>query len=290
MTHTTRFATTLLTAALAAQPAAAQSVNLNTRFDEAGTPGCNAIDVTSDEFTVQQSEETFAHAPGQVSVRAPQSGGVWITGSDAGAFEIRACKFALGNDRADADTRLQQIRVTSADRITAEGPDQGRWLVYFIVSVPRGSSVDAQTTNGPITIRDMNGDVTGRAVNGPISVTSSRGTIDVETVNGPIDVTRSSGDVRVRAQNGPISVKLEGTEWEGQGLRGGTQNGPLTVTVPDGYTSGVVVEADGRSPFRCVQCSGAQRSWDDDSRRVQLGSGPERVHLKTVNGPVTVKR
>lgn len=82
---------------------------------------------------------------------------------------------------------------------------------------------------------------------------------------------------------------LRGTEWEGEGLDGRTTNGPLTVSVPSGYASGVVVEADGRSPFTCKVCSDAQRTWNDEGRRVQLGSGPERVRLQTTNGPVTVK-
>lgn len=289
MTHSTRFALALLVAAAAAQPAAAQHMNVNTRFGDAAAADCSAIEVSSDEETVAQSEEAVTRAPGQVTVRAPNNGGVWISGSDAGAVEIRACKYALGTDRNDAEARLQQIRLRPGDTVTADGPEHGRWLVYFIVALPRGSSVDAATSNGPITIRGVDGGVTARAVNGPISVADSRGTIDVETVNGPIDLSRTSGNVRLAAQNGPVNVKLEGSEWEGEGLRGSTRNGPLTVSVPGGYRSGVVVEADGRSPFRCVRCSDSQRTWDDDSRRVQLGTGPERVHLSTSNGPVTVK-
>jgi hypothetical protein len=290
MTHTIRLGFVLLLAGLAASAATAQNINMSTRLLDEGAGDCSAIEVTSNEFTVAMSEELLTPPPGHLSVRAPQSGGVWIAGSSAGAFEVRACKFALGTDQGDADARLQQIRVSTGDRITAEGPDRGRWLVYFLVQVPRGSSLEAETTNGPISIRGVDGSVTGRAVNGPISVTESRGKIDVETVNGPISLTRSSGDVRLSAQNGPVTVTLEGSEWEGAGLRGGTRNGPLTVSIPEGYRSGVVVEADGRSPFRCDQCPDTRRSGDGESRRVEIGSGPERVRLTTVNGPVTVKR
>lgn len=290
MTFSTRTAFALLVAGLVAVPAAAQNMNVNTRSLEDGVADCNAIEVTSDEYTVAASEDLLTPPPGSVSVRAPQNGGVWITGSNAGAFEVRACKFALGSDRADADALLQQVRVSRGDRVTAEGPDRGRWLVYFIVQVPRGSSLGAETTNGPITIRGVDASITGRAVNGPISVTDSRGKIDVETVNGPISLTRSSGDIRLAAQNGPLSVKLEGAEWEGEGLRGSTRNGPLSVSVPEGYRSAVVVEADGRSPFDCKRCPDGRRTWTDESRRVELGSGPERVHLSTTNGPVSVKQ
>jgi hypothetical protein len=289
MTHTAPFALAVFLAGIFPSPAVAQSINMSTRMLENGAADCSAFEVTSDG-AIARDEETLTLPPGQAVVVAPQNGGIWIAGSQGSAFEIRACKFAVGRDSADAEALLQQIRVNSEGRVTADGPQRGRWFVQFIVQMPGGGTLSAQTQNGPITIRGVDATLTARAVNGPISVSESRGKIEVETVNGPISLERSSGDVSLEAQNGPVSVRLEGSEWDGAGLRGTTRNGPLTVSVPKGYVSGVVVESDGRSPVRCDGCSDARRNWGDETRRIQLGSGPERVRLSTVNGPVTVRQ
>ncbi|MGE5814986.1 MAG: hypothetical protein ACM36C_10905, partial [Acidobacteriota bacterium] len=237
------------------------------------------------------AEETLNAGAGPVDVSPGGNGGLWIIGSADSAFSITACKFAFGRERADAEARLGQVTVeNSGGQIRAHGPSSNRdWNVFFIVRTPRGGEVTAATSNGPITIRDVDATVIAKATNGPISIRDSRGRLEARTVNGPISVRDASGNVNVSAENGPLTVQLRGNEWEGEGLEGHTSNGPLTLSVPPGYASGVVVEAEGRSPFTCHTCTDAQRTWNEDSRRVQLGSGPERVKLRTTNGPVTVK-
>jgi hypothetical protein len=127
-----------------------------------------------------------------------------------------------------------------------------------------------------------------QATNGPISISGSRGTIDARTENGPISVNGSAGELTLRASNGPLAVKLDGVEWDGSGLTGETRNGPLSLTVPPGYRSGVLVEADGHSPMSCSGCATARKTWDDDQRRIELGGGPQIIKLTTSNGPVNV--
>jgi hypothetical protein len=60
------------------------------------------------------------------------------------------------------------------------------------------------------------------------------------------------------------------------------------LTVPPGYRSGVLVEADGHSPMSCSGCATARKTWDDDQRRIELGGGPQIIRLTTSNGPVSV--
>jgi len=35
-------------------------------------------------------------------------------------------------------------------------------------------------------------------------------------------------------------------------------------------------------------CDEARKTWDDDHRRIEYGSGTPVIHLSTENGPVTV--
>jgi hypothetical protein len=263
---------------------------LNTQVaDDVAT--CADIEVSSGEYEVAAAEETLSPASNQLQVTAPRNGGAWISGGPAGAFEVRACKYGMGRDRADAEAALASIHIDqTGGELTARGGDSDRWLVHFIVRAPRGASTTVETTNGPISIRDVEGTLKAHAVNGPIGIKGARGTIEVDTVNGPIAVEGTSGDVQATAQNGPLSVKLDGTEWSGEGLRGETRNGPLSLVVPSDYRTGVVVESDGHSPFRCTGCTEEWRGDEERPRRVRFGTDAERVRLTTSNGPVTIKR
>jgi hypothetical protein len=106
-----------------------------------------------------------------------------------------------------------------------------------------------------------------------VSVAGSRGEFDVETANGPVD------------------VRLEGRRWDGH-LTARAGNGPLTVTVPAGFQSGVEVRSSGHSPWNCDAAACANRGgrdWTEGSRMLQIGSDPVVVRLSTNNGPVTVR-
>jgi hypothetical protein len=112
----------------------------------------------------------------------------------------------------------------------------------------------------------------------------------VETQNGPVDWSGGGGNVRVRLQNGPLSVKLTGTRWEGRTFEGDTRNGPLSLHVPENYSSGVRVDASRHSPVECraAQCRQAMRNWEHPSR-IEFGDKTPLVRLSTVNGPVSIE-
>jgi hypothetical protein len=264
-----------------------QTFSVNVRDDEVA--GCQDLEVRSDEDEIARDEEQFTIPVGSpVRLTPSQNGGVWIIGSTGGDVEVHACKIAAGSTGERAQQLLGQIRLQNqGGTISAEGAGARRY-VYFIVRAPRGANVGAESSNGPITVRDAEGTFTLSAQNGPIGLGGVRGTIDARTQNGPISVKGSAGDFKLRAQNGPLTVKLDGVEWSGPGLVGETRNGPLSLTVPPGYRSGVLVEADGHSPIRCSGCSDAKKTWDDEGRKIEFGAEPYRIHLSTSNGPVSV--
>jgi DUF4097 and DUF4098 domain-containing protein YvlB len=148
-----------------------------------------------------------------------------------------------------------------------------------------------ETTNGPLSFVDVNGKVMARAVNGPISVKSFTGDAEIRAVNGPISVEGSSGNLRVHTENGPISINLEGKTWTGGTLSADAQNGPVTLQVPGDFESAFLVEGKNHSPMSCRAslCSNARKTWDEDNRRIEYGSGSPVIHLSTVNGPVSVQ-
>lgn len=290
MTSVTRCLSTFVVVTFAAAPALVAG-QFNVHTDDSDRTSCKGIQVSSDEYQTAAAEETVPAGSGALQITAPRNGGIWITGSDAATPLVRACKFVAVSQPDAAQAALAAIHVQSdGSHITASGPDGTRWMVYFIVQAPRGGELTAESTNGPISVRGFDGTLVAHAKNGPIAIKGSRGAITADTVNGPLTVAGSAGDVRVSAHNGPLGVTLDGDEWDGAGLQGSTQNGPLSVKLPAGYRSGVLIESGNHSPFSCRGCEQSSDTQEDGARRVQFGSAPERVHLRTNNGPVSVKR
>ncbi len=267
---------------------------------------CRQLHVTFGDEKVARSEETLSvpATGGVLRMRAPASSGIFVRGGNRREVSVLACKAAV--DAAD----LARITVSAeGGELRARGPEGRDWVVHFIVRAPSATGLDLEVRNGPLAVRGMSGTVAARAqngplsfedssgriqaeaMNGPISVKECSGTVQATAVNGPVSVSGSGGDVSVRTQNGPISVHLFGSRWHGK-LEASGRNGPLTLSLPDGYASGVLVESSGRSPFQCRAgaCEEARRSWDEDSRRVEFGDpASPAVRLSTVNGPVSIQ-
>ena len=267
--------------------------NRSISFDDFdGAPAdCSAMRVRFDDERVPVvTEDIRLGNIRSLRVHSDQNGGVRVIGTSGSGYAVKACKAAALN----AD--ISQVRVSvNGNEVTASGPDNNDWVVYFIVSTPPNATLDVDATNGPIGIYGFNGTLSARAHNGPVGLKNSSGTIDASTINGPIAIEGGSGNVKLTATNGPVSVKLEGAAWQGGSLDASTQNGPVSLKLPRGYRSGVVVESLGHGPLSCraEDCYSARiraADLDDDRpRRIELGSGTNAVHLSTVNGPVSVK-
>ena len=158
-------------------------------------------------------------------------------------------------------------------RIRAEGPRTGRresWGVSFEIFTPHDSNLDLRAHNGGISISDV------------------RGEIEFRTQNGGVHLEGLGGNVRGRTQNGGLRVELEGDRWEGSALDVETQNGGVTIDVPQGYsaefeTGTVNGGIDLAFP---IMVSGRLRS----TIRTTLGDGGPLVRVKTTNGGVTVRQ
>ena len=258
--------------------------------------GDDADDCTSRQFR-------FNSRPGQVSKETIEAGNVRtlrvntdrspvaVTGRSGRGYTIVVCKAAeLAED-------LDDIHVSVQDgELRATGPSHDDWTVVYHVYAPNGGSVDLETRNGPVSVRDFDGNVVARLANGPLSLHNVGGNVDAVTKNGPISINGGSGTMKVRATNGPLSVNLGGSSFNGT-LDATTQNGPLSVTVPENFNSGVTVELRGHGPISCraARCGafrGTTLNGDDDNDRpriIDLGNGPTNVRLSTVNGPVTIR-
>lgn len=266
---------------------------------------CRQMRVTFDDTEAARAEQMLSGpAPrGALRFRAPANSGIFVLGADRFDVSVTACKAAA------AEQDLSRIAVSfEGGELLVRGPESRDWLAHLIVRVPRGAGLDLEVTNGPVAVRGMTGLVTAHsqngplsfeessgpiqaeAQNGPISLKACSGTVSATAINGPVCVSGSGGDVTINTQNGPISVKLAGNRWDGR-LEAHARNGPLSLSLPEGYTSAVSVQSSGRSPFQCraKACGEARKNWDEDSRRIEFGdSSAPVVRLTTVNGPVSI--
>jgi len=221
-----------------------------------------------------EQRETRIAAPSLLSVDGRENGGVSVKAWDGSDVLVRQRIQAWAPTRDEARSVASAVRVrTSGGEISADGPDGDRrrgYSVSYEIFVPRRMDLRLVTNNGPVSV---NG-VTGR--------------MEIRAHNGPLALRDLAGDVHARADNGPLAVVLGGSAWSGGGLDAETTNGPVTLSVPDGYratlTTGTVngpmnidipVTVQGRFPRQFT---------------TQLGGGGSPVRAVTTNGPVVVRR
>jgi hypothetical protein len=281
----------------ARQPQTSVPMSNTTRTTSSHGPvkQCSDIDVSFDHGArVAHAEQTITIPRASAPVlRAHLSGSSGLsiytgTGSD---YSVTVCKFAAATYGSSSNENLDAINVTVQNgEIHAKVPYENNWLLHLIVQAPAGAEFDVSTHNGPLELYDLAGKITARVENGPLSIDHCTGEVDGSSVNGPLSIKGSSGRMHVRTDNGPLSVQLEGNQWNNGALEGTTHNGPLSLGVETGYLSGVLLQTDGYSPMSCraAACSDAQRTWDDNSRRIEIGKQPVVIHLSTHNGPVSV--
>jgi DUF4097 and DUF4098 domain-containing protein YvlB len=144
--------------------------------------------------------------------------------------------------------------------------------VTFIVYVPATSDLDLVAHNGPVSVSDVDG------------------RIDARTQNGPVSLHDVSGDVVARTQNGPLTVDLAGSTWRGEGLDAETHNGPVRITIPEGYSAQLqtgTVNGPFSSDVPLTVTSLGRRNRRIDTT---LGRGGPMIRAVTTNGPVVIQQ
>jgi hypothetical protein len=234
-------------------------------------------------------EITKAEAP-TLRVTAESNGGIDVEGWDKDSYSVTLCKGA--EDGNDAQAILDQIHMSFQNgELGVTGPSSHeRWAAHLLMRSPKAAALELSVFNGPLSLQQVDGQIRVRAKNGPISVVGCSGELDLNSQNGPLTLEDNRGKQTVHVQNGPVTLRLSGDSWDGAGLDAQGTNGPLSVRIPSGYKTGVLVQSQGHSSFGCQAsvCSEGRKTWDDDHKSIEFGSGPTIVRVSTVNGPVSV--
>jgi DUF4097 and DUF4098 domain-containing protein YvlB len=208
-----------------------------------------------------------------LEVNATPNGGISVRGWERNEIQLRARVTANAETQQDADALAADVRVlTDGGRIRSEGRrnQDGGWSVSFELMVPARHNLELTTTNGGISVKDV----------------QSR--MAFSTTNGGITLNNVNGDVRGRTNNGGVTVELAGGTWLGEGLDVETHNGGVRLAVPAGYSAHLDVGTTNGGvnsdiPLTVQGNIGKQLS-------VDLGSGGPLLKLKTINGGVSIQQ
>jgi len=235
-------------------------------------------DQGGDRFHYCEVRPVTVPGGGALRVDARPNGGVQVKGWDQSNVAGSARIQVQADSEADARTIARQIVIgTGSGALRADGPKSGdgrSWSVSFVLSAPRQMDLEINAQNGPVGIAGISG------------------RIAATTTNGPMSLSELGGNVRARTTNGPLSIALAGTSWTGEGLDAETRNGPVSLTVPDGYSAqleastvngplhlGIPVTIQGELPGGRVK-----------SIKAPIGSGGAPIRAVTTNGPVSISK
>lgn len=287
-------ALTLPACAVYSQSTRTHNLNINMQGDP---ETCGELRATSNG-QLAQANQRFDLTRGELStleLNGGTRGVVKVRGWHQAGYTVEACKIAVAEDLGTAQALVRGITVNrSAGAFSYTGPQtengNGNWQVYFIIHAPDNASLDLQTKNAPISIAGVNGNIKVRATNGPLSISGSTGNIDAQTTNGPISFNGDGGEVHLRAQNGPISVKVGADVWNGSALEASTVNGPMSVSLPTAFQSGVRVETTSDAPFSCHHqaCTNANSNLSGEQRVIHLNGSSDIIKVTTENGPLSI--
>ena len=215
-----------------------------------------------------------------LKVDASVNGSIHVEAWDGSGIELVSIVQAGAPRAAEARRLVDATRVETRGTVRAVAPDtDGRPNTYvstsYRVRVPRDTDLDLTALNGSIAIAGVDGRVR------------------LKTVNGSLRLSGLAGDVVGRTSNGSVAVELEGRAWEGTGLDLQTENGSVTITLPDAYSADLDastkmgrISADGRVTSGATVTEGR---WYGGSIEGTIGRGGAPIRAVTTNGSVRLR-
>ena len=233
-----------------------------------------SMDVASgkaqDEWT-----RTYTVSPGGRVEVANINGTIEASPATGSQVEIRAQRIVKARTDEAAQEFLKKVEIvetTSANgvRVETKVPRtswRGGHQVKYWVKVPKGLAVNFETTNGGVTLENLEGEIVASTTNGGVRGRNLRGPVRASTTNGGVEVQMAAvtGDIELETTNGGIRLRLP-------------QDTKATVDARC-VNGGIGVEAP--LPIEISQKSRR-------SLRGTLNGGGPRISVETTNGGITI--
>jgi DUF4097 and DUF4098 domain-containing protein YvlB len=227
----------------------------------------------NDNAHVCETRNVSVGAVRALAVDGRENGGVTVHGWDKAEVQVVAMIEAQAETDAAAQAIAHGITISSnGGEVHADGPQVERpqsWSVSYEVWAPR-------TTALAVTAR-----------NGGIAVDGIEATMNLQTVNGGLDLRDVAGNVHGVTTNGGITADLGGDRWRGDGLDLRTSNGGVELRIPSNYSANLETgtvngDLDIQIPVTASALPTRQLS-------TRLGNGGATVRAMTTNGGVSIR-
>jgi hypothetical protein len=236
---------------------------------------CQERNWDSDRAGVCEVRELTLPSSGSLTIDASPNGGISVEGTPRFDVHVRARVVATAATEERARQLASTVRVQPAgDRIAAEGPSglerPESWSVSYEVAVPMQMSLALTSTNGGVSVRDV------------------EGRIEFRTTNGGIRLANVAGEVRGRTTNGGVDIDLDGATWRGEGLDVQTTNGGVRIAIPENYSARLearTVNGGLKSDFPVMMSGRVNRDIE-----TTLGAGGAPIRVRTSNGGVRITK
>jgi hypothetical protein len=158
------------------------------------------------------------------------NGSVDVASWDRNTIDVSGTKYAPSKgqmDRIKVDFHVDGGVAT----VKVSRPESSNWGggygAKFLIRVPKATTMSrVKTTNGGITVEDIDGGGNVQSTNGRILLARVNGAYDLETTNGGIELDQCQGAMRAHTTNGTIKGQL------GAGaINAGTTNGAIDLTL-----------------------------------------------------------
>src|SRR5579875_3655044 len=184
--------------------------------------GCDDFDLGA--RVTQDFHYSYDMQPGGRLQLENTNGSVEVTGWDRNTIDVSGTKYASTNDEL-GEVRIKVSVDGNTASIRTETPGDffhGNYGANYIIRLPRRVVVDrAQTTNGSVSVEDIEGGGYVKSTNGRISLSRDDGNYEVNTTNGAIELEDLSGDERVETTNGAIRGRMKAGAIEATSTNGG---------------------------------------------------------------------
>ena len=261
----------------------------------------------------QTEEETLIvpAPPGRAISIRNANGRTHVLGEDRDDIEVSIIKSVRADCEDMGAKLLESIRLqssASADILEIEVQIPRKCsrhgLAHLELRVPRDITVALSSTNGKICLKGLNRPIRARSSNGSVSIFEVNGDIDVTTANAKVACKSSHGHLRARSSNGKIEVvghhgsidastsngvikaSLDSLNETGVSLT--TSNGRIALELPDHPDADVDIRVENghiRNDLELTNEAG------DANGRVlgRAGQGGTPIRLRTSNGTVSLR-
>jgi len=157
-------------------------------------------------------EKTMELAPGGVFDLSAHTGRISVRGTDRSNVRI-----VVTADRDDIEDRFDLTFEELSDRVEVRLRKRGHWSrswwtrtrdnLHFDVEVPRRTSLELDTSGGPISARDIEGTADVDTSGGRIELDNIGGRVRADTSGGSISANNLGSDAVLDTSGGSISVE-----------------------------------------------------------------------------------